>query len=136
MSNLHSKLKISCETPFINLGSVHEHAIDVPGTYPLLKTVGEPSSGKSAIDGPVSGMMKFATRPQPKAIISTNRDSNVPSKFVNPAFERDIDDEFGSMDRLDDHEEEKPKSFSKWPSLIIQKYNKYQISNILFIFNP
>jgi len=59
-------------------------------------------------------MMKFATRPQPKATTSTaNRDSNVPSKFVNPAFERDIDDEFGSMDRLDDHEEEKPKSFSK-----------------------
>ena len=101
-------------------GSIHESGIDVPLPHQT-KTVGETSSGKSSIegtDGAVSGMMKFATR-QPKATLNTaapaatNRDSNIPSKFVNPAFERDVDDEFGSMDNLDDPVEEKPKSFSK-----------------------
>ena len=91
--------------------------MDVPPPYQT-KTVGETSSGKSSIettDGAVSGMMKFATR-QPKATLNpsqpSNRDSNVPSKFVNPAFERDIDDEFGSVEHLDEPLEEKPKSFS------------------------
>lgn len=107
------------------LGSIHENAIDVPLGYQP-KTVGETSSGKSSVDGTdgaVTGMMKFATR-QPKATLSTtnstattNRDSNVPSKFVNPAYERDLDDEFGSMERLDEPIEDKPKSFSKFISV-------------------
>ena len=98
-------------------GSIHETAIDVPPPYQT-KTVGESSSGKSSIegtDGVVSGMMKFATR-QPKATLNpvstTSRDSNVPSKFVNPGYERDMDDEFGSVECLDEPLEEKPKSFS------------------------
>lgn len=93
-------------------GSIHENPIDVPQYQ--LKTVGEPSSGKSSVDGPLSGMMKFTSRPQPKAVVplSNNRDSNIPSKFVNPAYERDMDDEFGSMERLDEHHEDKPKSYN------------------------
>lgn len=99
-------------------GSINESSMDVPPPYQT-KTVGETSSGKSSIegtDGALSGMMKFATR-QPKATHNpsqaVSRESNVPSKFVNPAYERDIDDEFGSVERLDEPLEEKPKSFSK-----------------------
>eukprot|EP00111_Clytia_hemisphaerica_P016102 TCONS_00047658-protein len=105
-------------------GSIHENGIDIPPPYnqPTTKTFGETSSGKSSVDGTdgaTTGMMKFATR-QPKATLnvnntvaaSVNRDSNVPSKFVNPAYERDEDDEFGSMDNLDEPMEDKPKSFN------------------------
>lgn len=78
------------------------------------------------MDGVPYGMFKF--RKQPVATVplrdkngstkdtsAPSRDSNIPSRFVNPAFERDIDDELGSVEKLDDHaiDSDKPKSLGE-----------------------
>jgi len=70
-------------------GDVHEMAIDVPPYYnevderkQVNKTVGEPSPQTH-----VSGMLKYS-RTQPKAE-SFGRDSNVPAKYYNEAFDND-----------------------------------------------
>lgn len=82
-------------------GEIHEMAIDVPDSY-INKTNGE-ASPQTRVDG----MLKF--RLHPKAEVP-NRESNIPSKFVNEAFEHDSDDE-GAVIDITPRETDQPKSF-------------------------
>ena len=87
------------------------------------KTTGE-ASPKTRVDG----MMKF--RLHPKAEIP-NRDSNVPSKFYNEAFERDEDDDIPTTSHESDFSHAKSISKVYYHTVKINTVEYYQSINLL-----